>query len=229
LSKGRERSIDYFCQQIFSESITEVLPKNQEFLEEISTMKSKPFNLLLKLLYFLLAFLIVVMPTIMALVNGDLIGIAWLMGAMGLWLVLVGRLRIGNFSLEGKQAFAVGGALLFPLFISTTVHQLGLWPPLTIGAIVVGLFAAIILYFAVKPTAVPKERSLAVVIFLSGLGLTIVGNALDAPSDSSGVILVNGIPLLPVPSMLAFILFLGVAAIVTGLYGLIFGFGQKKK
>lgn len=191
-------------------------------------MKRKNSNPLLKLLYFLLAFLIVGMPTILALMDGDLFGIAWLMGVTGVWLVLVGRLRIGRFGLEGKQAFAIGGALIFPLFISTVVDKFGLWPPLAIGAMILGLLASIILYFAVKPSVVPKDRSMAVVVFLCGLGFTIVGNALGKTSDASGVILVNGIPLLPVPSIQLFVLFLGIAAIVVGLYGLIFGFGQKK-
>ncbi len=191
--------------------------------------KSKPFNLLVKLLYFLFAFLLVGLPIILSLLEGDFFGLTWAMGILGLWLLLAGRIKFGKLSLEGRQAFSVGGALFLPLLISTVVHQLGLWPPLVIGSTVVCLIAAVILYFAVKPTTVSKNRALAIVIFLSGLGITIVGNALNAPSDSSGIILVNGIPLLPVSSMIFFTVMLGSAAIVVGLYGLIFGFSQRKR
>jgi hypothetical protein len=215
--------------QILSDNISKCFPENQEFLEKIALMNSKHSNPLLNLLHFSLALLFVILPTILAILNREFIGVAFPMGAIGLWLILFGRVKIGGISIEGKQAYSVGSSLLLPLFISGAVHQLGLWPPLAISAIVVGLCVAIVLYFAVKSTAVPKERTVVVIIFLSGVVLTIIGNTLDAPSDSAGVILVNGIPLLPVPSLILLIQSLGFATIVVGLYGLIFGFTQKKK
>ena len=192
-------------------------------------MKNKRSNPLLTTLYFSLALLFVIMPTILVILEREFVGLAFPMGVIGLWLILVGRIKLGGLTLEGNQAFSVGGALLFPYLISATVHQLGLWPPISIGAVAIGLIVSPILYFAIKPTSVSKDRTPAIIIFLCGLGLIIVGNSLDTPSDASGVILVNGIPLLPVPSMIFFMIILGIGAIVVGLYGLIFGFSQRKR
>lgn len=190
--------------------------------------KSKPYNLLVKFLLFLIAFLLVGVPVIFSLLDGDLFGLTVGLGLLGLWLLLMGKLKLGKLSLEGKRAFSVGGALFLPLLISAAVNKLELWPPLVLGSTIVGFVTAVILYFVVKSTTVSKDRTLARIIFLGGIGATIIGFSINPPSDTSGVILVNGIPILPISSMAFFLLMLGVAGIVVGLYGLIFNYSQKK-
>lgn len=190
--------------------------------------RSKPFNLLVKLLYFLIAFVLVGLPILFSLRDRDLFGLTWALGMLGLFLLLVGKLKLGKLSLEGKRAFAVGGALFLPLLISAAVNQLELWPPLVLASTIAGFVAAILLYFVVRSTTVSKDHKTARIIFLGGIGLSIVGFSINPPADASGIILVNGIPLLPITSMAFVMLMLGVAGVVVGLYGLIFGLFKKK-
>ena len=190
--------------------------------------KGKPFNLLVNLLYLLLAFLFVGLPIIWAFRDGDFSLLAFPMAAVGLWLLLFGRIKIGGLRIEGKQAFAVGGSLLLPIFITGAVNNLNLWPALAIGAILVGLISAVVLYLVIPPTTVPKDRSLALILLGTGIVLLLIGSAAGKPADSSGVVVVEGVPFLPISSMQLFFQISGIMGVLAGLFGLIFGFNKKK-
>jgi len=160
-------------------------------------MKSKPFNLLINLLYIFLAILFVILPAMFVIARGGLEGLALPMAAIGLWLLLFGRMKIGKLHMEGRQAFAVGGALFLPILISGAVHQMNLWPALALAVIIIGFVAAFVLYFLIKPTPVSKDRTLALIILSTGMALLLFGFAISKPADASGVISVNGLTFIP--------------------------------
>ena len=172
-------------------------------------MESKPFKLLLNLLYIMLALLFIVLPVIFSIQGGDFEGIAFPMLPVGIWLLLFGKMKIANLRLEGKQAFAVGGALVLPFLAMTAQHQLNLWFPLRWISIVVGLILAVVLYFVVEPTTLSKSRypflgvlgaSLLFFMIGSGMGDVSVGPYLESA---------------------------GLLGILGGIFGLIFGSSQK--
>ncbi|MGB2962943.1 MAG: hypothetical protein WBB69_03060 [Anaerolineales bacterium] len=190
--------------------------------------KKKSFNILLSFLYLLLAFLFVGLPIIWTFKDGDFTGLAFPMAAVGLWLLLFGRIKIGGLRIEGKQALTVGSSLLVPLFITGAVNNLNLWPALAIGAILAGLISAVVLYFVIPPTTAPQDRSLALILLVSGIVLILIGSAIGKPADSAGVVLVEGVSILPISSMQVFLQGTGIMVVLAGLFGLIFGFNKKK-
>lgn len=188
--------------------------------------KQPAFKLLVKFLIILCVIAFVLIPTGLAIGESGWIGLIVPITLLGLWLILVGKIRLGKFKIEGKQAFAVGGALILPAIVAGAVNQLNLWPSLELLGMIVGLIVAVILYFGVKPSMVPKNRGVAIAVFVVGLILVVIGSSIDKPDDVAGVILVNGIPLLPISSMQFFLELLGIGAVLAGIYGLIFGFNK---
>lgn len=192
-------------------------------------MKSKPFRFLVNFLLFVLFIYIAVIPTVLTVADGDYDGLAIPMAAIGLWLLLFGRMKIGRLRLEGRQAFAVGGALIIPTLLLVVITQMDLWPPLRIGSVVAGLVTAVILSLAVKPTAVSKDRTLALIILGGGLVLVLIGSSMPVPADAAGMLIINGLPLLPIASMSLFLQLIGIGATLGGLFGLIVGFKPQPR
>lgn len=188
--------------------------------------KQTAFKLLVNILIILCVIAFVLIPTVLAISDSGWIGLIVPLTMLGLWLVLVGKIKLGSFKIEGRQAFSVGGALILPAFVAGAVNQLDLWPSLEPIGMIFGLIAAGALYFWVKPSMVPKNRGVAVAAFVVGLILVLVANSIEKPNDVAGVILVNGIPLLPISSMQFLLGFLGLGAVLAGLYGLIFGLNR---
>jgi len=174
-------------------------------------MEKKSFTLLRNILYILLVFVFVIFPIISGILEGDfeMIGIAMI--PIGIWLLIFGKIKIAGFNIEGRQAYAVGGALVLPAIVFAAQAQLNLWFPLRLISIGVGLILAIVLYFVVEQTTLSKIRY----TFLGVLGASLLFYAIG-----SGIGDVSVGPYLQSAGLLGSL---------GGIFGLIFGSSQKNQ